>query len=254
MRYGICVGTSQIKYLKKLGCDFAEVSLSGIHEMSDEELDTLVEECNELGIKIEATNGFFPSHIGLVWPGFNAKTIAEYTNKALARAAKLGVKVCVLGSGRNRMYGEDYNHEDALNDFKKVLSITGDIAKKYGIIVAIEPLSYVETNIINTVKEAYDVMRSVNHDNVKVMADFYHMRNNGEEFDILREIRDNLVHVHLSCYTSRRKFPVAANEDRYKEFFDILREINYEGRISIEANVADLVAEGEIALPMIKGL
>ena len=254
MKYGICVGVNQIKYLKDIGCDYAEISLSGIAAMTDSEFELLVEENEKSDVKIEATNGFFPSNIRLVWPDFNIKQISEYTNLALYRASELGIKTCVLGSGISRKYGSGYTLEDALSDFKKSLSIISEIASRHSITVCIEPLSYNETNVVNTVIEAYNVAKSVNKENIKVMADFYHMRNNNEDFNTLKEVGKDLIHVHISGFTTGRTFPMKVSEDRYKEFFDVLKEIGYDKSVSIEAGVKDLQKEGKVALEVLRSL
>ena len=138
MKFGICVGVNQIKYLKEIDCDYAEVSLAGIADMSDEEFEKLYEENAKSDVKIEAANGFFPAHIRVVWPDFNAKQIAEYTNLALGRASRLGIDTCILGSGRSRKYSEGYSHEKAIEDFSNALRIVGDIAGRYNIVVGID--------------------------------------------------------------------------------------------------------------------
>ncbi|NLN04844.1 MAG: sugar phosphate isomerase/epimerase [Clostridiaceae bacterium] len=255
MRFGICVGVNQVKYLKEIDCDYAEVSLAGIAEMTDEEFDRLCEENSKSDVKIEAANGFFPAHIRVVWPDFNAKQISEYTNRALGRASKLGIDTCILGSGRSRMYSEGYSHEKAIEDFTNALRIVGDIASKYNIMVGIEPLSYAETNVVNTVLDALEVSRRTGSDHIKVMADFFHMMNNKEDLDSLKEVGKDLVHVHVSAYSiPGRPAPSSPDEDRYKEFFDILREIGFDGRVSVEAVIKDLVKEGKTALEVLRNL
>ena len=57
MKFGICVGVNQIKYLKEIDCDYAEVSLAGIADMSDEEFEKLYEENAKSDVKIEDANG-----------------------------------------------------------------------------------------------------------------------------------------------------------------------------------------------------
>ena len=51
-----------------------------------------------------------------------------------------------------------------------------------------------------------------------------------------------MKHFHIANEKGNRCYPAPddGNVDHYKEFFDTLRKINYEGRVSIEAN-----AQGE---------
>lgn len=254
MKYGVFTGIKQIKYLKAAECDYAEVNLSAIEALSDNDFTDLVDENEKSDIKIEVTNGFFPAHIRIVWPEFNVAKIQEYTNRALARAERLGIKVCVLGSGKNRSYREDYTYESAMNDFKKTLLIVGDIAMRHNITIAIEPLSYDETNIINTVKEAYEFERKLCHSNIKLMVDYYHMRNNKEDLKTILEVKDDIIHVHLAGYNSKRRPPYKKTEDNYEEFFNILRQTEYNGRISIEAIIKDLEVEAAHSIQLLRSM
>ena len=53
--------------------------------------------------------------------------------------------------------------------------MAGPMAESYGIRIAIEPLSYREDNVINTVSDAVRLARSVNLPSVGVLADYYHV-------------------------------------------------------------------------------
>ena len=69
-----------------------------------------------------------------------------------------------------------------------------------------------------------------------MLADFFHMDEENEPFETLREHRDWVVHIHLAD-TGRRN-PGTGSYD-YDRFFGLLREIDYQGLMSAECKVAD---------------
>ncbi|MEM4288976.1 MAG: sugar phosphate isomerase/epimerase [Nitrososphaerota archaeon] len=76
------------------------------------------------------------------------------------------------------------------------------LAKKgeeLGVCAILEPLNRYETHLINTLKQGLEIIREVNYEGLRLMADFFHM--NIEESNIddaLSEASDYLVHVHLA--------------------------------------------------------
>ena len=67
---------------------------------------------------------------------------------------------------------------------------------------------------------------SVNRPEIRVLADFFHMDEENEPLETLREHRDWVVHIHLAD-TGRRN-PGTGSYD-YDRFFGLLKEIDYTG-------------------------
>ena len=72
------------------------------------------------------------------------------------------------------------------------------MAGRYGIIIAVEPLNRAETNIINSVEEGLKFVRDVDHANIKITADFYHMRRENEPMDVLIQAGKDIAHLHIA--------------------------------------------------------
>lgn len=250
MKFGICTG--ELDKLKEMDCDFCEMGLAAINAMDEEAFLKLHRKNTENEIKVIRANGFFPADILLVGKELDLEKVASYTKRALERASFLGIEICVLGSGRSRTYPEAYGKELASGDFINVLKLVGDIAKEYGIVVAIEPLSYGETNLINTFLEGLEIVREVGHPNVKIMADFYHMTNNKENINSLKEAGSDLVHMHVA--SAKRRFPKEENRGEFIDLFRILREMDYRGTMSIEAIVDNLLKEGKEAIRLLRSV
>jgi sugar phosphate isomerase/epimerase len=114
--------------------------------------------------------------------------------------------------------------------------MAGDIARRHGIVIAIEPLRRRESNILNSGAEALDMVRTVQHANVRMIVDYFHLREEQEDPRIVETARDEIVHLHFANPRGR-VWPHAFDEDdQYEAFFRFLKNTGYSGRISIEGS------------------
>ncbi len=251
MRFGICTTPENIDIVEQAGFDYVELTLNAVAALPDDEFQSLLRKVDSSRIKVEACNGFFPWNMRVVGPNANLDAIRSYIRVALSRVAQLGGKAMVVGNGGSRRMPEGYARETVAAQFSEVLSIIGGEAAKYGIVGAVEPLNVRETDFINSIAEGAAIVRAVNHPNIKLLADFYHMRMDGEPMAALLEAQGLLRHVHVAN-SNDRVFPVDAGEDLYAAFFDVLRRIGYDERVSIEAGVKNLAKEAPLALAVLK--
>jgi sugar phosphate isomerase/epimerase len=142
--------------------------------------------------------------------------------------------VAVWGSAGSRNVAEGYSRDRAWTQIQDFLRLAGDVARGSGIVIAIEPLRKQESNIINSGAEALRLVRAVQHPNVKMIIDYYHLREENEDPQIVWEARDEIVHFHFANPQGRR-WPRDPNEDPvYGRFFELVKKIQFHGGISIE--------------------
>ena len=99
--------------------------------------------------------------------------------------------------------------------------------------------------------EALKLVHEVNHPGAKMIIDYYHMRTENEDPEIVRTAKEHIVHMHFANPAGRR-WPHSADEDPvYAKFFQIVKEINYQGGISIEGT-GSFDADGEASLAFFK--
>lgn len=109
----------------------------------------------------------------------------------------------------------------------------GDTLIRHGVTVAIEPLNRFETFFLNTAKDAAALAAEINHPNVGVLFDTFHA--NIEEKDIgagYRTVGKQLKHVH-TCENDRG-IPGSGHVE-WASVFQALRDINYDGWLTIES-------------------
>ncbi len=113
------------------------------------------------------------------------------------------------------------------------------------------PLNLTETNVINSVSEGAKLVREVNHPNLRLLVYGYHWAKDHETADGILAKRELLKHTHVATVDGRR--PPREGDDCVV-FFDLLRQVGYDGRVSIEGNIADPQNELPAALKVMKRL
>lgn len=253
MRFGLCAPVSSVKMANDMGYDYIEPSVTGIAAMDEEQFGQAVELVNDSPIKCEVCNVMFRPDVRLTGTGYDEEAIISYLDRAFNRIVQLGTEVVVLGSGGARRVPEDYDLEAGKKQFIHAARVVGDVAARYNLIITLEPLNRRETNIITTVKEGIEFAREIDHPNVKLLADFYHMRMEDEPMSILETAGDLIYHTHIA-QGRERTYPLSREEDIYEEFFAALRNIGYDRRISIEGRTDDVSKDGPGALSLLRSL
>ncbi len=114
----------------------------------------------------------------------------------------------------------------------------------------LEPLNRYETYFLNRVEQALEIAEAVNHPRVKVLADLFHMNIEEKSLgDPIRAAGPRLGHVHIA--DNNRLQPGLGFMD-FRPAFAALREIGYQGYVSIECWSPDgpkIAGPPEDALP-----
>jgi len=248
--FGVCAGPERAQIVRQAGYDFIECGVtSHLAPLSGAER---FEQTRQLlaaaGITPEAFN-VFVGGVQLTGPDVDRKSVEAYVRTALERARSLGAQTIVFGSGGARRVPDGFARPSAWDQLAEFLTMTGPIAQEHGIIIAIEPLATKECNIINSVSEAVELARRVNHPSIRVLADIYHMFADGESYSAVSEAGDLLAHVHLSD-PQTRKAPESGREP--DSFLGALKKAGYDGRISLECAWDDFDSQAHEALETMK--
>ena len=124
-------------------------------------------------------------------------------------------------------YKED-KFKNSSTSIKKISSLLTEQNIKLGI----EPLNRYETDFINTVDEGLKLCELIDHPNVGLLLDVYHM--NIEEKNICQSIekaKDKLFHLQVA--ENDRGIP-GTGSINWLEIFNTLKKINYNKNVSLE--------------------
>lgn len=257
MRLGLCTAPANSELAARLGYDYIEGNLSQIAAMEEKDFEELAKKAPALPAPILKCNCFLPGNIKLVGPDANREELEAYLKKAFSRASKLGVKVAVLGSGGARRVPENWDFSQAWRQIADFLRLANEYGEKYDIDIALEPLRAKECNILNYVSEGVLLSALVNLPRVYTLADTFHMICGCEPMESLKNAGKALRHVHISHPLddhSGRDYPRPNDGMDYAGIFAMLKEMGYEGDVSIEAATQDIEKDGEVAFRLLKPL
>jgi sugar phosphate isomerase/epimerase len=250
---GICVSPADASKVAP-GFDYLELPLSATLVPLQDDIAFAQQEAalQALQPAVRAFNLFVPAQVKLVGESVDWESVAAYVEHALRRAARLGAEVIVFGSGGARQVPAGFPRDEAWDQLVRFLGICARRAAEHGIIIAIEPLNRRECNILNSYSEAVRLARDVEREEIRVLADLYHFMMDDEPLDDIAAEPDWLAHVHLA--DSGRLHPGSGSYP-LERLFDILKDVGYHGRASIECGWgANYAAETAASLRFLRGL
>ena len=220
-----------IKKCHEAGYKSVEVSLLGQDKMKAREIGFLA---SELNVEITCTTGLsvneditsFDNKIRL---NGEKKLVEAIELTSLMNSSMLsGVVHCAWGISKEKGANKDIKFENSANSLTKITNALEVNNIKLGI----EPLNRYETDFINTVDEGLHLCSLINHSNVGLLLDVYHM--NIEEKNIISSIKrakNKLFHFHVA--ENDRGIPGSGTLD-FDSIFETLKEINYSGNVTLE--------------------
>ncbi|MBO3832576.1 MAG: sugar phosphate isomerase/epimerase [Candidatus Brockarchaeota archaeon] len=239
----VCMQATEenLKILSELG--FKAIEIPGWLQLnpfnfSKTDLKRLRELSSSYGVSIVASNIIYP-------PGFShtsesehlRRRSIEYTYKLAEAASEVTCPVLVWGSGKARSIPFETAREKGCERNLEVLKTAAKAGEEFNVRFGIEPLPKNETNFVNTIEEALELVEKVNSDFVKITADVRHMIR--EEYDLVESLKKaggEIVHVHLADNNSRVPGRGIIDFNRLLKCF---REIGYRGAMSIEARLGE---------------
>lgn len=252
MRLGSCASLEQIETIQAAGFDYVELAVQTVRpEQPDSEFDPVRETLDSFDIRPEAWNILLPSEMKVVGPEVDLYRIERYLRTAFERIEEVGGEMVVFGSGGARFVPDGFPMDEAHDQLCEALTLAGQVAGAYGITIAVEPLYSKGTNIINNLTQGAALVRRVDHPFVKLLADLYHMMEEGEEVSVIQTLDVEIVHAHTSdterFYPGSGSFPT-------REFIEALRAVGYDDRLTIECAWRDFESECPKALEYLRGL
>ena len=242
-KVGVCTSVNNAGILQQSESSFIEVGIQNffIPDKSDAEFEINLMKAKQTALPVFAGNNFYPGDLKLVGPDVDLPKILHYTEVVMKRAKLTGVKILVLGSGGARRIPDGFDRKVAEIQFVDLCKEVAKLGQKYNLTVVVEPLRKQETNFINTVREGLKIVKSIDHPNFKLLADFYHMACEGEDPEAIVEAGEELYHCHIA-EKAERTAPGIKGDD-FTPYFRALKRINYKGCISLECHWKNLEDE-----------
>ena len=235
--------TEGCRVMRELGYDAAEATVGLIMALSEDEVAALQAARAAGTFSLDACNSFIPGHLPIITDEAGTAALYAYVDAAIARMASIGVRYVVFGSGAVRRIPDGYDRAAAEAMIDAFITHVDRACGAHGMTCVIEPLNKAETNWCNTVAEGAAVVRRLNLEHVRLLADGYHMSREGEPYSVLTDNADILTHCHIA--SSDRKIP--GGTDYEGGFLDTLKKIGYAGIVTVECGFGDFRGEAMTA-------
>lgn len=233
--------------LSELGYDGVEFMTLNPGELSVDEIKRL-EERYGLKVVLVCTGEIF-GQLGLSYADPDAEVRSEAvrrTKEIIDFAAALDAKINI---GRIRgQYRKELTHEETEAYAVEAFRTISDYAAPKGVNIALESVTIMQTNFINTLAEAAAMVDHVDRPNFRLMMDVFHL--NLEEKDLFEAIRKYSsynIHVHLA--DNNRRYPGHCGLD-FERILRTFRECGYDDAFTTEIyQIPDMrrAAEGAAA-------
>jgi sugar phosphate isomerase/epimerase len=249
MRFGLCTSLENLEMTERLGFDYIECTVTSIAGYSDDDFRKIKDAIKASSISPERVNVMFPGDMTLIGPGVDKAAIAAYLEGAFAKAAELGAKGAVFGSGKSRRFPDNYPFRKGYAELVQIAKLIGEAASHHGITVLIEPLNLGETNCVNSLREGAMLQADVNSEWVKLLADLYHILLLKEPFDNIRAVKE-FAHTHIALEEGRI-YPIRRTPE-VEGFFKALADIGYNGTMSIEGKTENIEQDAAQGLAVLR--
>lgn len=237
MKIGICIDPlATLPWPSRPG-DFLEANVQQlfIPEAPDAAFSEIAKKLIPLRGAIPAANCFLPAGLKVVGPSVDHERLVRYADTAFRRAASIGARIIVFGSGGARQIPDGWPAVEGFEQFVRVLETCAPLARRHGITLLVEPLNRGECNLVNTIQEGAIAVARVNHPNIRLLVDIFHMLRNDEPAGDIVKVGPWIAHVHIAEKEARTAPGVKG--DDFRPFFAALKRISYQGDLSLECGL-----------------
>jgi len=164
--------------------------------------------------------------------GARRKTLA-YFDELIDFCGDIGGPYMIFGSPKQRNT-RGITIEEAKKNFAEGLAAVADHAQRRGVKILIEPLGKRATDVVNTMAEASELVRRVDHPAVQGMFDFNNTPNETEPFHVLiGKHFERIRHIHVQEQGGKHLGTGNAVND-YVKAFQMLKDLGYDQWVSLE--------------------
>ncbi|HDN85305.1 MAG TPA: sugar phosphate isomerase/epimerase [Candidatus Aerophobetes bacterium] len=221
--------------LKQMGFDGLEiyVSADSIDSLPREKIK---EKMRETGMECTISTGLGENQ-NVISPDENKrKNGVAYLKKAIDLAVELGTDIVsgVLYAAWGKFTGKMRTQQE-WNYCKESLLQAAEYAKEKNVILGLEPINRYETYFLNTAEDARKLVEEINHPNIRIHLDTYHLNIEEESFyKAIKTAGEYLCHFHV-C-ENNRGIPGTGHVP-WDDVYKALKEINYNRWAIIESFV-----------------
>jgi sugar phosphate isomerase/epimerase len=161
------------------------------------------------------------------------KKTSDYFTALVHLCGDLGGKVMIVGSPKQRNLLPGVSFEQAVDYAAEVFAPCLTAAEQRGVTFAMEPLAPAETDFLNTVAQTMKLVNKLNHPNFQINLDVKAMSAEPMSIpDVIRSTKGHIAHVQVN---DPNLLGPGMGEVKYEPIIAALREVGYDGWLSVEA-------------------
>jgi len=222
-----------LQEFKRYGADVIELAIVDPAAVS---LDKLKSALKENGLEQPVICGAFGGGRDLRGTAEQREDCAEYIRQLIHLASELGAHVVCGPFYSETGRSGPHTAEEREAQFEQIADALRPLCKEaesLGIVLAMEPLNRFETDCINTLQQAVELIERVDSPALKIHIDTFHMQiEEADSAEAIRQAGQHIGHVHASA--SHRGL-LGSDQVDWIGVLGALQEIGYSGDIVIES-------------------
>jgi sugar phosphate isomerase/epimerase len=230
------------EYAAQIGYDAVELAPFTLAEtawdISSSERKRIVDAAKTAGVEIAGLHWLLvkPEGLYINHPDREIRQKTQnYLKGIIDLCGDLGGKILVHGSPNQRSLQEGWDPAETWKRARETFEICAEAAEKRGVFYCLEALTTADTNFINTIDQALQMVDEIGHPNFQTMFDCRSVSADATS-DLARVLETalqtgKLRHVHLNDPTGRGP---GFGDLQFAPLLEVLAEGNYSGYISVE--------------------
>lgn len=171
MKLGCFGYESQISLIKNAGYESAELDISEIINMCEESYKEFKSKTLDSGLGFEVFSGLIPLSERIYSDTFDMQYWLDHIKRVSERIKPLGALMVPFGAGKCRSIPDNCKDVNLVKD--KIIYFVRNISEifeEYNIKLVIEPLGRAYSNYVNTLSDAVEFIKLVNHNKTIVKS------------------------------------------------------------------------------------
>ncbi|HPN33176.1 MAG TPA: sugar phosphate isomerase/epimerase family protein [bacterium] len=159
----------------------------------------------------------------------------DYVHRLIDFCSDLGGPVMVFGSPKQRSAGDaGISVAEAVQRLTEGLSGCAEHAGKNRVKILLEPLDRSQTDVVNTLAQALEVVNAIQHPAIQTMFDFHNTPDETEPLEVLVKMYYPYIHhVHVQEMNGKHLGTGNAAKD-FVAAFQTLKDLRYNQWVSLE--------------------
>lgn len=217
-----------LRTVAELGVKNAEIFINDVSELEGEIFDDMLKTVRDYDMNILSVHPFSsPMESAYMFSEYDRRQnfIFDMYRRFFERMGDLGARIFVL---HGSILSTKCSDERYFTQFSKLL----DIAEEYGVTIGQENICYCKSKDIGFLKR----LREQCGERTKFVLDIKQAVRAGiSPYDILDELGNDVVHIHISDNTPEKDcLPIGSGSFDYERFTEKLVSVNYSGGMLVE--------------------